>query len=80
MVPPADTNPPFIFGTLGNKKIPDFWEFYRNKKAEYKRWFIFGICLCVFYPRFRHFVNGIFAVFYPPFAFGTIWGIFKCKN
>ena len=38
--------------------------------AESKRWFIFGICLRVFYPRIRHFVNGIFAVFYRPFLSG----------
>ena len=80
MVPPADTNPPFIFGTLGNKKIPDFWEFYKKRKAEYKRWIKNGKNAVDKVPDSGVKYTQTNAENKPPFAFGTIWGIFKCKN
>ena len=48
MVPPADTNPPFIFGTLGNKKSQISGDFAKKEMPNINGG-LFSAFVCVYF-------------------------------
>ena len=42
---------------MGKQKNAEIWDFFKNKNTDFYRWFVFGICLTLFYPKFHTHVN-----------------------